>query len=223
MSCLFQTIEISQSYLTLWESLSHWIKSLPSKTCTLYNLQTLLLSYCSELIELPEDMGKLVKLRHLDIRGTKLKKIPAQMSKLENLQTLSNFIVSSVKDVGLKIEDLGKFPHLRGSLSISHLENVIDSSQAYQVNLEMKNEIDELELEWSYGAPSNLQIQNVALERLRPSINLKSLTISGFGGDKLSNWVGDPLFLNMVCLKIKRCKNISVLPSLGKLSNLKEL
>ncbi|XP_058721535.1 putative disease resistance RPP13-like protein 1 isoform X2 [Vicia villosa] len=199
------------------------IKSLPSETCKLYNLQTLLLSYCYKLDELPEDMGKLVKLRHLDIRGTKLKKMPAQMSKLENLQTLSYFIVSGVKDVGLKIEDLGKFPHLRGSLSISQLENVIDSSHSSQANLESKKEIDELELGWSYTAPSNSQIQSVALERLRPSTNLKSLTISGFGGDKLSNWVGDSLFVNMVCLKITRCKKISVLPSLGQLGNLKEL
>ncbi|XP_058721525.1 putative disease resistance RPP13-like protein 1 isoform X2 [Vicia villosa] len=199
------------------------IKRLPSETCKLYNLQTLLLSNCYELIELPEDMGKLVKLRHLDIRGTKLKKMSAQISKLENLQTLSNFIVSSVKDVGLKIKDLGKFPYLRGSLSISHIENVIDLSQASQENLEMKNEIDELELGWSYGAPSNSQIQSVVLEGLRPSINLKSLTIRGFGGDKLSNWVGDPLFVNMVCLKITGCKKISVLPSLGHLGNLKEL
>ncbi|XP_058721546.1 putative disease resistance RPP13-like protein 1 [Vicia villosa] len=205
-------------YLNLSET---WIKRLPSETCKLYNLQTLLLSRCKGLTELPKGIGKLVKLRHLDIKGTPLEEMPVQLSRLENLKTLSDFIVSSVKDVGLKIEDLGKFPHLRGSLSISHLENVIDSSQASQANLEMKKEIDKLELGWSYTAPSNSQIQ--VLERLRPSTNLKSLTISGFGGEKLSNWVGDPLFVNMVYLKITGCKKISVLPSLGQLCNLKQL
>ncbi|XP_058721539.1 putative disease resistance RPP13-like protein 1 [Vicia villosa] len=208
-------------YLRYLNLSSTRIKRLPSETCKLYNLQTLLLSRCKELTELPKDMGKLVKLRHLDISGTKLKRMPAQMSKLKNLHTLSDFIVSSVKDFGLKIGDLGKYPYLRGSLSISQLENVIDSSHAFEANLEMKKEIDELELGWSYTAPSNSQIQ--VLERLRPSKNLKSLTISGYGGDKLSNWVGDPLFVNMVCLKITWCNKISVLPSLGKLSNLKEL
>ncbi|XP_058721591.1 putative disease resistance protein At3g14460 [Vicia villosa] len=199
------------------------ITRLPSETCKLYNLQTLLLSRCEELTELPKDMGKLVKLRHLDIRGTKLKKMPAQISKLENLQTLSDFIVSSVKDVGLKIEDLGKYPHLRGSLSISQLENVIDPSHASQANLEMKKEIDELELRWSYTAHSNSQIQSVVLERLRPSTILKSLSISEYPGDKLPNWLGNPLFSNMVRLKILGCKNCSRLPSLGQLSNLKVL
>ncbi|MCI50961.1 CC-NBS-LRR resistance protein, partial [Trifolium medium] len=54
-------------------------------------------------------MGKLVNLRHLDIRGTPVKDMPVQISKLENLQTLSDFVVSSVQDVGLKIADMGKY------------------------------------------------------------------------------------------------------------------
>ncbi|CAI8596114.1 unnamed protein product [Vicia faba] len=199
------------------------IRMLPSETCKLCNLQTLLLSRCEELSELPEDMGKLVKLRHLDIRGTPLKKMPVQLSSLENLQTLSDFIVTNVKEDGLKIGDLGKYPHLQERLSISQLENVIDPSHASQANLKMKNEIDELELRWSSNAPSNAQIQSVVLERLRPSTNLKSLTISGYGGDKLPNWLGSSFFSNMVCLRIAKCKNCSRLPSLGLLCNLKEL
>ncbi|KAI5392803.1 putative disease resistance RPP13-like protein 1 [Lathyrus oleraceus] len=198
------------------------IKRLSSEMCKLYNLQTLLLSKCFELTELPRDMGKLVNLRHLDIRGTKLKEMPVQISTLENLQTLSDFIVS-VKDVGLKIGDLGKYPHLRGNLSISQLENVTDPSHAFEANLMFKKEIDELELGWSYTAHSNSQIQSVVLERLRPPTNLKGLIISGYGGDKLPNWLGDSIFGNMVRLSISECKNCSGLPSLGKLSNLKEL
>ncbi|XP_058721608.1 putative disease resistance RPP13-like protein 1 [Vicia villosa] len=210
-------------YLRYLNLSSTEIKRLPSETCKLYNLQTLLLSSCQELTELPKDIGKLAKLRHLDIKGTPLEEMPIQLSRLENLQTLSDFIVSSVKDVGLKIEDLGKFPHLRGSLSISKLENVIEPSHASQANLGVKKEIDELELGWSYSAPSNSKIQSVVLERLRPSINLKSLTFSRYGGDKLPNWLGDPLFSNMVKLTISKCNVCSKLPSLGQLGNLKEL
>ncbi|CAI8595989.1 unnamed protein product [Vicia faba] len=182
------------------------IKRLPSETCKLYNLQTLLLTKCVELTKLPKDMGKLVKLRHLDIRGTELKKMPAQISKLENLQTLSDFIVSSVKEVGLKIEDLGKYPHLSGSLCISQLENVTDPSHASQANLEMKKEIDKLKLGWSYITPLNSEIQNVVLERLRPSTNLKSLAIFGYGGDRLPNW--------MICLNSLQKMTLKNIPSL---------
>ncbi|KAL5078254.1 hypothetical protein RYX36_017238, partial [Vicia faba] len=209
LSCCINMVELPKSIgnlicLRYLDLSTTQIKRLPSETCKLYNLQTLLLSF-TELIELPKDMGKLVKLRHLDIRDTKLKKMPAQISKLENLQTLSDFIVSSVKEVGLKIEDLGKYPHLSGSLCISQLENVTDPSHASQANLEMKMEIDELELGWSYTAPSNSEIQSFVLERLRPSTNLKRLTISGYSGDKLPNWLGDR---SMICLQKMTLKNI---------------
>ncbi|XP_058727208.1 putative disease resistance RPP13-like protein 1 [Vicia villosa] len=198
------------------------IKRLSYEICKLYNLQTLLLSKCWELIELPKDIGKLVNLRHLDIRGTKLKEMPVQISTLENLRTLSDFIVS-VKDVGLKIGDLGKYPYLRGGLSISQLENVTDPFHAFEANLKLKREVDDLELRWSYTAPLNSQIQSAVLEKLIPSTDLKGLIISGYGGDKLPNWLGYSIFSNMVRLSILECRNCSGLPSLGKLGNLKEL
>jgi len=118
-------------------NLSHTtIERLPSKTCKLYNLQFLLLSGCKRLTELPEDMGKLVNLRHLDVTDTALREMPAQIAKLENLQFLSDFVVSK-HDGGLKVAELGKFPHLHGKLSISQLQNVKDPSEAFQANLKM--------------------------------------------------------------------------------------
>jgi hypothetical protein len=198
------------------------IERLPNETCKLYNLKTLLLLDCKRLIELPMDMGNLVNLRHLDIRGTGLKEMPEQISKLENLQTLSNFVVS-IQDIGLNISHLGKYSNLRGNLSISQLQNVTDSSHAFQANLEMKKQIDKLVLQWSDTTPSNSEIQNVVLEKLRPSTNLKSLTIEGYGGNNFPNWLGGSLFGNMVCLRISKCKNCSWLPPLGQLGNLKEL
>ncbi|CAJ2638788.1 unnamed protein product [Trifolium pratense] len=204
-------------------NLSHTkIAVLPSETCKLHNLQTLLLSYCDRLIELPKDMGKLVNLRHLDIRGTQLKEMPAQISILENLQTLPDFIVS-MQDVRLKIADLGKYPHLRGSLSISQLQNVTDTSHVFEAKLEMKKQIHKLVLQWSDTTPSNSEIQSVVFERLRPSTNLKSLTINGYGGNNFPDWLGASSFSNMVCLRISHCENCSELPPLGQLANLKEL
>ncbi|MCH80184.1 disease resistance protein [Trifolium medium] len=184
--------------------------------------RTLLLLDCKRLSKLPKDIGKLVNLRHLDIRGTRLKYLPIQISRLENLQTLSDFVVG-IQEVGLKIADLGKYPHLRGNLSISQLQNVTDPSNAFQANLEMKKQINELVLQCSNTTPSNLETQSVVLEQLRPSTSLKSLTIKGYGGNKFPNWLGSSLFGNMVCLRISQCKNCSWLPPVGQLGNLKEL
>ncbi|CAJ2638796.1 unnamed protein product [Trifolium pratense] len=199
------------------------IERLPSETCKLYNLQTLLLSNCSHLTKLPKDMGKLVNLRHLDIRGTRLKEIPVQLSQLENLQTLSNFVVSK-HDIGLKIADLGKYSHLQGNLSISRLQNVTNLSHASQANLEMKKQIDELELRWvNINVPSYSQIQSDVFEQLRPQSSLKSLRIVGYGGNKFPTWFGGSSFGNMVHLDIWYCEYCSWLPPLGQLGNLKKL
>lgn len=96
------------------------IERLPDTTYKLQNLQTLLLSKCWLLTELPKKIGNLVNLFNLDISGTKLKEMPVQIAGLKNLQTLSNFVVSKQQD-GLKVSELGKFPHLQVKLSISML------------------------------------------------------------------------------------------------------
>jgi len=205
-------------------NLSHTkIERLPSETCKLYNLQFLLLSGCKRLTELPEDMGKLVHLRHLDVSDNALREMPAQIAKLENLQTLSDFVVSK-HDGGLKVSELGNFLHLHGKLSILQLQNVNDPFEAFQANMKMKERIDELALEWDCGSTSSdSQIQSVVLEDLRPSTNLKSLTIKGYGGNCFPNWLSDSLFSNLVYLKISNCHDCLWLPPLGQLGNLKEL
>ncbi|XP_058758778.1 putative disease resistance RPP13-like protein 1 [Vicia villosa] len=205
-------------------NLSHTnIERLPSETCKLYHLQFLLLAGCKRLTELPEDMGKLINLRHLDISNTALREMPVQIAKLENLHNLSDFVVSK-QNGGLNIADLGKLPHLHGKLSISQLQNVNDPFEVDRANIKMKEQIDELSLEWDLGSTFlDSQIQSVVLEKLRSSTNLKSLTIKGYGGISFPNWLGDSLFSNMVHLRISNCNDCLWLPPLGQLGNLKEL
>ncbi|XP_004498674.2 putative disease resistance protein At3g14460 [Cicer arietinum] len=215
---------ISLRYLNLSNTA---IERLPSVTCNLYNLQTLLLFGCLCLIELPEEMGKLVNLRNLDIRGTQLKEIPVQIARLQNLQTLSDFAISNHRD-GLKARELGKFPHLKGNLSISKLQNINDPFDAFEANLKMKEQIDNLELQWiPHGSndttSQSSQIEALVLEQLQPSTNLKNLTIKGYGGTSFPNWLGDSLFNNMVYLHISGCDHCSLLPPVGQLHGLKKL
>ncbi|QHO48786.1 Putative disease resistance RPP13-like protein [Arachis hypogaea] len=217
---------------------------LPSAICKLYNLQTLLLTCCKDLTELPEEMGKLVNLRHLaidycwaltklpeemgklvnlrclDIEGTKLQEMSVEIAKLENLQTLSDFIVSKQQH-GLKLAEMRKFPHLQGQLCISKLENVIDPSDACQANLKEKNQIEELSLEWSDSILEDSH--QVVLEHLQPSTNVKKLSVECYGGSTFPSWLGDSSFGNIVSLRIEECHHCSSLPPLGRLHSLKEL
>ena len=90
----------------------------------------------------------------------------------------------------------------------------------------MKERIDELALEWDCGSTfsdSQIQTEHVVLEDLRPSTNLKSLAIKGYGGISFPNWFGDSLFSNMVYLRISNCSDCLWLPPLGQLGNLKKL
>jgi hypothetical protein len=171
---------------------------------------------------LPEDLGNLINLRHLDISGTNLKFLPAQIAKLQNLQTLSSFIVSKPQD-GLAVGELKKFPHLQGKLSISKLKNVTDPFEAFQADLKSKEKVDELSLEWDYGTTFDTQIERLVLEQLQPPTSLKKLTIKSYGGTSFPNWFCSSSFTNMVYLCISNCDHCWSLPPVGQLLSLREV
>ncbi|XP_057513352.1 putative disease resistance RPP13-like protein 1 isoform X2 [Actinidia eriantha] len=210
-------------YLDLSKAL---IKRLPESLGTLYNLQTLILKDCRNLEKLPRGMGNLIKLRHLDITGANsLQEMSSKMGKLTNLQTLSNYIIS--KGDGPMIRELGTLIHLRGTLCISGLENVVDVADAIGANLHDKQGIDVLSMKWRWSNSSDdsrkESVELEVLEMLQPSKNLKKLTISSYHGLRFPTWVGDPLFSNMVRLKLESCNKCAFLPPLGLLPKLAEL
>ncbi|KAL5557309.1 hypothetical protein UlMin_039545 [Ulmus minor] len=205
-------------YLNLSET---GVKKLPDSVCTLYNLQTLLLSYCKNLTQLPSNMGRLINLHHLDTRQSPLEEMPPNMCNLTKLQTLTDFVVGKG---GSSIRDLRALHDLNGKLRISRLQNVDDVLKG---NLEDKENLSELVLQWEGqmddSTLTDSRKEKMVLDALQPHANLKKLFIFKYGGTSFPDWVGDSLFSKIERMHLSGCRDCLFLPSLGRLASLKEL
>ncbi|BFG20746.1 hypothetical protein CerSpe_070200 [Prunus speciosa] len=226
--------------------LSHTaIERLPGALCKLYNLQTLLLSNCSSLLELPADIRKLINLQkltlaccmsltklpagtrelinlhHLDVWGTKIEEMPVQMGRLQSLRTLTDFVVG--KSTGSSIGELRELLQLGGKLSILKLQNVVDARDALQANMKDKKDLKELEFSWGAEDADDSQKEKDVLDNLQPCVNLEKLTIKFYGGTNFSNWLGDSSFSNIQVMHLSDCRYCWSLPPIGRLPGLKEL
>ncbi|KAH0713714.1 hypothetical protein KY289_009673 [Solanum tuberosum] len=200
------------------------IEKLPDSICVLYNLETLLLSHCYYLEELPLQMEKLINLCHLDISYSSILKMPLHLSKLKSLHVLvgAKFLLGGPG--GLSMEDLGKLHNLYGSLSILELQNVVDRREAVKAKMREKNHVDKLFLEWSESSTAdNSQTERDILDELHPHTSIKEVQITGYRGTKFPNWLADHSFLKLVKLSISYCQDCYSLPALGQLPCLKFL
>ncbi|KAM3399148.1 hypothetical protein P3S68_002664 [Capsicum galapagoense] len=200
------------------------IKKLPDSICALYNLETLLLSSCYLLEELPLQMEKLINLRHLDISDTSRLKMPLHLRKLKSLQVLmgAKFLLGG--PCGWRMKDLGGAHYLYGSLSILALQNVVDRREAQKAKMREKNYVEKLSLEWSESDADNSQTERDILDELHPHSNIKEVEISGYRGTEFPDWLADHSFLKLlVQLSLRNCKDCFSLPSLGQLPSLKFL
>ncbi|BBG96577.1 LRR and NB-ARC domains-containing disease resistance protein [Prunus dulcis] len=175
-----------------------------------------MLGGCASLAKLPVDLWELISLRHLDVSGTKIAEMPAQMRRLKSLRTLTAFVVG--KSIGSTIGELGELPHLQGKLSILKLQNVVDAKDAVQANLKNKNDLKELELAWDDEDSDDSEKVS-----LQPSISLEKLSIKFYGGTNFPNWLGDSCFSNIQVMRLSNCKYCWSLPPVGGLPALKEL
>ncbi|KAH9782669.1 putative disease resistance RPP13-like protein 1 [Citrus sinensis] len=201
------------------------IRSLPESTCTLLNLEILILRNCSRLIKLPPKMRNLINLRHLDIRGAKLlKEMPFGMKELKNLQTLSNFIVGK-GETASGLEDLKCLNFLCDELCMSGLENVNNPQNAREATVCEKHNLEALTLDWESQFDNSRDgvVEEHVLEILQPHKCIKKVAIRNYGGARFPHWIGDPSFSKMKVLKLENCHNCVSLPSLGLLSSLKHL
>ncbi|XVE68887.1 hypothetical protein DITRI_Ditri09bG0105300 [Diplodiscus trichospermus] len=199
------------------------IKCLSNSLCTLYYLQTLLLFKCYRLVELPKDIRRLTNLHYLDMRNTNLKMMPKGMGKLRHLRILTDFVLG--KQNGSSINELGKLKHLRGTLAISGLQNVVCARDAKDANLKGKMNLKKLQLKWSnsYKINDGTNDDIEVFEQMEPYTNLEDLVISFYGGKRFPEWVGHSSFSNVVSVELSNCKHCLFLPPLGQLSSLKSL
>ncbi|XP_044481470.1 putative disease resistance protein At3g14460 [Mangifera indica] len=200
------------------------VRCLPESLVLLYQLETLLLKSCFRLTKLPSEIGTLINLRHLDITNACLiREMPSGMKNCKKLQTLSNFVVGN--NTGSSLKELKNLRFLRGKLSISGLENVINSCDAREALLSDKKDLEVLLLQWGsqFEDSRNKAVEKDVLAMLQPHRNIKELTIKCYGGKEFPSWLGDPLFSNLVTLTLESCRTCTSLPSLGLLRSLKVL
>ncbi|KAH0747044.1 hypothetical protein KY285_008701 [Solanum tuberosum] len=198
------------------------IEKLPDSICLLYNLETLLLSHCMFLKELPLHMEKLINLRHLDIRKVHFR-TSLHLSKLKSLHVLvgAKFLLSGRG--GLRMEDLGELHNLYGPLSILGLQHVVDRRESLKANMREKKHVERLSLEWRGSFADNSQTERDILDELQPNTNIKELRITGYRGTKFPNWVADHSFHKLIEMSLSYCRDCDSLPALGQLPCLKFL
>ncbi|KAH0778012.1 hypothetical protein KY290_009423 [Solanum tuberosum] len=199
------------------------IEKLPDSICLLYNLETLLLSHCFYLKELPLPMEKLINLRHLDISDADFLKMPLHLSKLKSLDVLvgATFLLSGRS--GSRMEDMGELHNLYGSLSILGLQHVVDRRESLKANMREKKHVERLSLEWSGSNADNSQTERDILDELQPNTNIKEVEINGYRGTKFPNWLADHSFHKLTKVSLRYCKDCDSLPALGQLPCLKIL
>ncbi|KAJ0499682.1 putative P-loop containing nucleoside triphosphate hydrolase, leucine-rich repeat domain superfamily [Helianthus annuus] len=197
------------------------IKELPENVGNLYNLQTLIVSGCESLTNLPKSFFKLKRLRHFDIRNTPLlKKLPLGIGELKSLQTLTRIIIGG--NSGFAITKLKGLKDLQGEISIEGLNKVQSSMHAREANLSFKG-INKLELKWDDGSASET-LEKEVLNELKPrSDKLKMLEVECYGGIEFPNWVGEPSFNRLVHVSLRACRKCTSLPPLGRLPSLEIL
>ncbi|KAL4039015.1 hypothetical protein IC575_002658 [Cucumis melo] len=211
-------------------NLSHLrIDFLPKFITKLYNLETLILRYCKWLRELPKDISNLMNLRYLDLHGCfRLTRMPKGLGEMSSLQTMNLFVLG--KDKGGNLSELNELKSLRGSLCIRGLQFCTTIDIENVKYFEEKSEIRKLKLHWdtdkmkpkiddaSYAEDERI------LECLKPHSNVCKMSIKGYRGIKLCDWVSPDYFLGgLVSIELCHCEKLEHLPQFDQFPCLKNL
>ncbi|PRQ20786.1 putative P-loop containing nucleoside triphosphate hydrolase, leucine-rich repeat domain, L [Rosa chinensis] len=192
---------------------------LPDSVCNLHNLQTLRLNGCNSLEELPDNMGKLINLKHLHV-DCGLKYLPKGIRRIRNLRTIDGgtSVYCSEDAKALTLGDLRMMNQLRRlDIVISRVgENAASEAEKAQLNQKLHLSYLELFLDDCRDNDVNAGVMNA----LRPHENLDSLVIWKYRDPTWPNWMTTSYLTRLTVFHLCRSGS-SVLPPLGKLPSLK--
>jgi hypothetical protein len=196
------------------------IKSLPEDVSILYHLQTLNLSYCHNLVQLPKQMMYMTALRHLYTHGClDLEMMPPELRCLTSLRTLTHFVAGTTGSSCSNLGELGLLD-LGDQLQVCKLENVTET-EARAANLGNKKRLIELSFAWTDPPNREPQRHHEVLEGLKPHDVIKVLRISSYGGSTWPTWMNT--LQHLVKLEMFGCNEIDKLPPLWQLPALQVL
>ncbi|EXB32756.1 hypothetical protein L484_012484 [Morus notabilis] len=118
------------------------------------------------------------------------------------------------------LNELENLNNLRGGLPIKNLTPGKDAKAAV---LGAKQDLQFLSLDWDIDQSENHNTSDheSQLEDLEPHLDLKELTLHGYGGWKLSSWLNPQR--NLVKLTLQKCSRCEYLPALDQFPSLKVL
>ncbi|TQE13010.1 hypothetical protein C1H46_001385 [Malus baccata] len=216
-------------YLRYLDVSGNRMKRLPDWIVGLSNLETLDLSYCVKLVELPRDIKKMFNLRHLILEGCRgLSGMPRGIGELKGVRTLNRFVLSESNCLGrggsAGLAELGTLNELRGELEIDKLSHHVVSESNVGTPLKDQQHLHSLQLIWKEGEDvKGVDGEDIikSMEVLQPHSNLKQLLVFGYSGVRFASWFSS--LINIVNLRLNGCERCQHLPPLDHLPSLKSL